>query len=263
MLRSIPQKRGARFQMNHFVRFAAAVTFSFCASAAWATTGSVKLKVQYFDFLYHGTPSGTYGGYAGMGHPDFEFFNCGAEQGLVKSTLINTRPVFNSVGSPQCIASKKSFYSWFRSAPGINVPLKGTLTMQNIGDNTYQYNNPYFFPLDGKGFNTDGFQSDQGLDGKEHNFSFSMHAHWTTAITDNSQYISVAGDDDIWIFVDNKLVIDLGGVHGSESGSYTFSAINLIGLGISLGQTLPFDVFVVERHTNGSDLKLTTNVPLP
>jgi len=249
--------------MKYFVRFAIVAAFSLCASAAWATTGSIKLKVQYFDFLYHGTGAGTYGGYAGVGRPDFQFFSCGAESGLVKPTLVNTRPAFNSVGSPPCITSKKSFYSWFRSAPGKNVPIRGALTMQNIGNNTYQYDNPYFFPLDGKGFNTDGFQSDQGLDGHEHNFSFSMHAHWTTAITDNSQYISVTGDDDIWIFVNNRLIVDLGGVHGSETGSYTFSAINLIGLGISLGQTVPFDVFVVDRHTLASDLKLTTNVPLP
>ncbi len=248
--------------MRRVLSLAATVAICALASAASAAD-SINLKVQYFDFLYRGTPSGTYGGYAGVGHPDFEYYNGGVVTGLVKPTLVNTRPVFNSRGNPVCLTSKKSLYSWFRSAPGINVPIKGTLTMQNIGNNTYQYDNPYFFPLDGKGFNKDGFQSDTGFDGKEHNFSFTMHAHWTGAVTDNSQYISVTGDDDIWIFVDNKLIVDLGCIHGSSTGSFTFSAVNLASLGISLGQTVPFDVFVAERHTTGSDLKLTTNLPLP
>jgi fibro-slime domain-containing protein len=248
--------------MTKFTCVAVAAIFSLCASVASA--GNIVAKVQYLDFLYNGTASGTYGGYAGVGHPDFESSNCGLATGLVQSTLINRRPVFaSSRGNGTCdtIASKQSFQSWFRSTPGINVPIRGTLTLTDIGGGSYQFSSSKFYPLDGKGFSTDGFQTDHDCgDTAAHNFSYTMQAHWTSTITSNAQGISITGDDDIWLFVNNRLVIDLGGVHGATTGSVTFSIPEMIILGISLNQPVTFDLFRVERHTCASTFTLTTNL---
>jgi len=244
--------------MTKFTCVAVAAVFSLCASAAWAS--NIVAKVQYLDFLYNGTASGTYGGYAGVGHPDFENTNCGLVTGLVKSTLVNRKPVYGPNG-PVCITSGASFSSWFKSTPGINVPIRDTLTMTDIGGGSYQYSSSKFYPLDGKGFSTGGFQTDHDCgDSAAHNFSYTMQVHWTSTITSNAQGISITGDDDIWLFVNNRLVIDLGGVHGALTGSVTFTVPQMIGLGISLNQPVPFDLFRVQRHTCASTFTLTTNL---
>lgn len=244
--------------MNRFVRVAAAMAFSLCASAASAA--NITAKVTYLDFLYAGTPSGTYGGYAGLGHPDFNSWGCGLVTGLVQSTLANRRPVYGPNGS-SCITSPSSFASWFKSTPGINVPIRGTLTLTDIGGGTYQYSSTKFYPLDGKGFGTDGFQTDHDCnDSVAHNFSYTMQAHWTSTITSTSQSISITGDDDIWLFVNNQLVFDLGGVHGAATASVTFNAPEMIKLGISLNQPVAFDLFRAQRHTCASNFTLTTSL---
>jgi fibro-slime domain-containing protein len=249
--------------MNWFVRVGVAVGFSFCASAACA--GDIVAKVQYLDFLVNGTPEGTYSGYPGVGHPDFQNQNCGLATGLVQSTLVNRKPVFaSSMGSSSncsSIESDQSFQSWFRSTPGINVPIRGTLTLQDIGSGFYQYNNQTFFPIDGEGFNSSGGQLDDNCGaGNGHNYAFTMQVHWTGTVTSNAQLVSIVGDQDIWLFVNNHLAIDLGGVHGATGGMITFDASHLAVLGFSLNEPVSFDLFRTNRHDCASTFKLTTNL---
>lgn len=65
------------------------------------------------------------------------------------------------------------------------------------------------------------------------------------------------GDDDVWVFMNKILVVDLGGIHGKATTS-----INLDRLGLTEGTNYPFDFFYCERHTTESHISIETSIEL-
>jgi len=66
---------------------------------------------------------------------------------------------------------------------------------------------------------------------------------------------SFTGDDDLFVFINDRLVIDLGGVHDAETAS-----VNLDTLGLTPGQTYWFDLFYAERHTVNAQFSIQTSI---
>jgi fibro-slime domain-containing protein len=71
------------------------------------------------------------------------------------------------------------------------------------------------------------------------------------------QTFSFTGDDDVWLFFDKKLGIDLGGVHGADTRSVNLD--NHFGPGKAEG-TYALDFFFAERHTTDSTLVIETSL---
>jgi fibro-slime domain-containing protein len=123
----------------------------------------------------------------------------------------------------------------------------------DMGSNAYQFartggpSDSGFFWIDGKGF---------GLEGKSRNYSYCMEIHSRFELVPGMEF-DFKGDDDVWLFINNKLVMDLGGLHVSLTQNVYFDD-----LGLDYYQVYPFDFFYCERQTTQSDIKITTNVPI-
>jgi fibro-slime domain-containing protein len=61
-----------------------------------------------------------------------------------------------------------------------------------------------------------------------------------------------------WVFIGDRLVIDLGGVHTQQNASVSLDSLPFLTKGSNYG----FDLFYNERHTVASDLRLFTSIPL-
>ncbi|MEO7427730.1 MAG: fibro-slime domain-containing protein [Fibrobacteria bacterium] len=90
--------------------------------------------------------------------------------------------------------------------------------------------------------------------GPARNFNFCMEAH-ATFIHQKGQRIELRGADDIWGFIDGKLVLDIGGIHVPQSGS-----VNVDTLGLTLGKEYPWDLFFCNRQPCASALRLKTSI---
>jgi fibro-slime domain-containing protein len=184
------------------------------------------------------------------GHPDFETFLSGVFTGIVETTLGgDMKPVY---ASPQSAFSPTTgatnFNQWYNNTAGVNLSTPLSITLDDTGSpGIFKYTNFSFFPIDGMLFGNEGF-------GHNFHFTFELHTQFTYQA---GQVFDFTGDDDVWVFINNALVIDLGGVHGPSSAS-----VNLDTLGLTAGNTYPFDFFFAERHTSGSDLVISTSIVL-
>ena len=93
-------------------------------------------------------------------------------------------------------------------------------------------------------------------DGKNHNFGFTMKVQAKFEYVKGQEF-EFFGDDDVWVFINKRLVVDLGGQHSQVRGS-----VNLDTLGLVEGQEYPFHIFYVERHTGSSNFMMRTSMDL-
>lgn len=185
-------------------------------------------------------------------HPDFETYSGTAETtGLVESELgPSAKPVFQStMGSGaygQQLTSEEDFNQWYETIEGVNYEFQFPIELVDIGDGYYEYSNSAFFPLS----DTDGF----GREGNTQNYHFTTEIH-TEFEYKGGEIFTFRGDDDLWLFIDGKLALDLGGLHPAVQGT-----VDLDSLGLELGKTYQMDIFHAERHTDKSNFRLTTTI---
>jgi fibro-slime domain-containing protein len=182
------------------------------------------------------------------GHPDFETADVADVKGIVQNTLgADGKPLYTTNGTPSGTNGADAFNQWYHDTQDVNMGYIVALKLvTSNGISTFAATgNSSFFPLDGQGF---------GNEGLNHNFHFTTEIHTQFKYTGGETFTFV-GDDDVWVFINKQLVIDLGGRHAQETGT-----VRLDTLGLTPGSDYDLAVFHAERHTSQSNFRIDTTL---
>ncbi|MGB0631903.1 MAG: fibro-slime domain-containing protein [Alphaproteobacteria bacterium] len=222
---------------NSLGRLAAIGIAALFLQAEAASAASITLTATVRDFA--------------SSHADFEQGVGALEPGIVLSALgADGKPVYNEVlkgvtgASSTTTNGTANFNQWYNDVAGVNTTSTTTLvaTETSAGSGIFSYTNASYFPV-GAG-----------------NFHFTTEIHTEFTYTGGETF-SFTGDDDVWVFINGILAIDLGGVHGPASASVSLDTA-AASLGISTGGTYDLDIFHAERQTTGSNFNFTTSIVL-
>lgn len=159
------------------------------------------------------------------------------------------------------LTNAANFAQWWRDVPNVNVSrqLPLTLTRQQ-GTNVYTFNDRSdpsfanrggFFPINGELFGNSA--------GNDRNFHFTFELETEFTYEQGAgQVFSFTGDDDVLVFIDGKLVIDLGGVHSAISQSIELDRLTWL----QDGHNYSLKFFFAERHRTQSNFRIDTTMQL-
>jgi fibro-slime domain-containing protein len=190
------------------------------------------------------------------GHADFQGSSTPRDPTMATTHAVEKmlgddgKPVLKPLLVPG-FTGQSNFDQWFRSVESVNKQVPLCMVMgQGSEAGSLKFDSKDFFPLDGLGFN----DARMSTTGDIHNYYFTMEIH-EVFVYMGGESVSVRADDDIWIFINGSLALDLGGIHRALSGS-----IALDDLKLTKGSNATLDVFAAKRRCCGSELQLQTNI---
>jgi fibro-slime domain-containing protein len=181
--------------------------------------------------------------------PDFLDTCCsgGLQPGIVAFNLgADGKPVY--LGTPGPVSTTHGafyFNEWYNDVdvPGFNesMPYELAFMASPSVAGQFVFSQPTFDPLMVVG---DGGAIPD----------FTLEAHGQILYVGGETY-TFSSDDDLWVFINRRLAVDLGGLHPAVSKSINLDSLAGT-LGIVKGQMFPLDLFYANREPPGATLMI-------
>jgi fibro-slime domain-containing protein len=239
-----------------------------CTDTTATPPPKLNLLVTYRDFI--SVPLGT-----ATRHPDFETFTgMGVTPNLVKPmTAADGKPGMDgrcttAAVSAMCpyaqqLTGPANFDQWYHDAPSVSIKVPGALLLPRMANGSYVYDsgNAGFYPIDNKGWTAAPAKESTVVadavinDGLPHNFGFTTEIHYFFQYR-GGESLTFSGDDDVWIFINRRLALDLGGMHTRLERTLNVDQV-AAELDLDVGKLYEISLFHAERHSTGSNFRLT------
>jgi fibro-slime domain-containing protein len=238
-------------------------------------------------------------------HIDFNRLGGSIRANVLESELdVDGRPVYscpsgNCDNNPGHVANsgrftfngKAAFNQWYDSSAPLAFPVVDSVSLsRDSGTGVYVFDSASaggFYPLNGKGWIAAGKETSTKdcADKPGRNVSFTSETHFWFEYQGGERFEFV-GDDDLWVFVNRKILVDLGGLHGANTARFALGPIDdgdngsvevplgsarvqneangtlnsltdVRALGLELGGVYEVSMFHAERNECGSNFKVT------
>ena len=201
----------------------------------------------------------------------FEWSKCGyynraIETGMTEPTLDeNYLPIARGGNLLPDRGMKNDFGRWFNTVDGKSKNYASTIDLRYDGTTaSFSYENDDFYPL------TKIVVPDESVnsDGKNHLFTFNLGVPFEV-MGEGKEAFSISADDDTWVYVNDKIVLDMGGIHGVTSGRFKIQdngevytavadeALAYSGVKLNKGEAAVVRIFHADRDSAESAIRMS------
>lgn len=121
-----------------------------------------------------------------------------------------------------------------------------------------------FYPLEDLGYEQPGLlTATSKVNNGAKNGSFTLRGESQFVYNkDSNLYFTFTGDDDVYMYINGILALDLGGAHGRNSKTVNLNDLDATKYGLKEGQVATFTFFYMERCSDASTFGIETNMEL-
>lgn len=121
-----------------------------------------------------------------------------------------------------------------------------------------------FYPLENLGYEQPGLlTATSKVNNGAKNGGFTLRGESQFVYNKASKlYFTFTGDDDVYMYINGTLALDLGGAHGRNSKTVNLNDLDATKYGLKEGQVATFTFFYMERCSDASTFGIKTNMEL-